>query len=197
MSRTLHPLGKPRVKVVVTRKAALRERHHSAPELRALARVDVILAHEGQLAVTADAIDRDSGRQCTDSVAVPDQHRHNARRQEKSPGRIDAERAKLDTAAVDVLDQDGLTSFLIELKHRNVVLAAGKDIVALELNGARGTIRDVSKPAIGMDVDFAAGDRRLTPRCCCGGKASGNHRRKRSTVDLVTTAFHPAQSIRT
>src|SRR5262245_65243259 len=60
--------------------ARLRQRDHAAPELLTLAGVDVVFAHERELAVAGDAIDHDAGGQRLDRVAVA--HRERPRSEE-------------------------------------------------------------------------------------------------------------------
>src|SRR5580658_10241057 len=68
------------------------QRDHAGPELLLLRRgVDVILAGESELAVVADPIKYDRGRQRRNLLALAYRHRPDRGRHEQLAGRVDAE----------------------------------------------------------------------------------------------------------
>src|SRR5262245_64375335 len=140
---------------------ALRQRHHPAPELLALACVDVVFAHEGEPAVIADAIDHDAGGERLDLVAFVHGQRADARRDQQPAARADAEGAQVDALAVDGLDQLRLAGRRVDGEHRDVVLAAVEHLLALELDLALVAVGEIDETAVGMDVDRAGALRRL------------------------------------
>src|ERR1700687_281469 len=103
---TSSPASRPR------RNRGLGQRHHTAPELRRLAGVDVIFAHEAELPVGPDAIDRQPRAAIGDVVALAHQNVLDALRHQHAPRGIDREGAQLDAVAVDVLDKVRLAGLL-------------------------------------------------------------------------------------
>src|SRR5206468_1089989 len=86
---------------------------HTHPEHGLAADVDVVLAYEGELAIVADAEDRQTGRECTDRVAVPHVHWKIVLGHEHASAWIDVERAWMDGAGLGVLDRARLAGRLI------------------------------------------------------------------------------------
>src|SRR6266852_873894 len=82
------------------RRNGLGQRHHTAPELRRLAGVDVIFAHETELPVSPDSIDRQPRAERGNIVPVANQQGLNARCYEQAPRRVDRERPELDAVAI-------------------------------------------------------------------------------------------------
>ena len=62
--------------------------------------------------------------------------------------------------ALDGLDQLRFAGLCIDREHRNVILAAVEDLLALNVDLALVTIGDIDEAAVGMDVDGAT----LLPR---------------------------------
>jgi hypothetical protein len=60
-------------------------------------------------------------------------------------------------ARVDILDQCGLARTLIDGKHGDRVLAAGKDPFPLELGRAAGPVGEIDEPAVGMSLSVREG----------------------------------------
>jgi len=90
-------------------KALLRlQRHHPHPEHHLVADVDVVFAHEGQLAVVADAKHRQAGGYCLHRIAVPHVHRQVVLRDQKAAARVDVKGARVDLLRLDVLDRSRL-----------------------------------------------------------------------------------------
>src|SRR5262249_1737230 len=141
--------------------ARLCQRDHAAPELLALAGVDVVLAHERKPAVAGDAIDHDAGRQGLDRVAVAHRKRPDARRHEQLSARVDAEGSQVDAVAFDGLDEGRLPGLRMDGEPRNVVLAAVKDLLAFELDLALVAVGEINEAAVRMHVDRARALRRF------------------------------------
>src|SRR5262249_20264311 len=139
-----HPTAAPARRV-----ARLCQRDHAAPELLALAGVNVVFAHEREPAVAGEAIDHDPGGQRLDCVAVADREWPNARRHQKSPARVDAEGSQMDTVALDCLDEARLAGLRIDREHRNVVLAAVEDLLAFEVDLALVAVGEIDETAVG------------------------------------------------
>src|SRR5437762_8186057 len=121
------------------------ELDHSHPEHRLAADVDVVLACEGELAVVADAEDRQTGWNRPDRVAISHVHWKIMLGHEHAPARIDVKRARMDGARLDVLDRGRLAGRLIDRVHHDAVLAALEYLLALEVDGVLGTIRPVQE----------------------------------------------------
>src|SRR6185436_3270484 len=62
---------------------------------------------------------------------------------------------ELNAVSIDVLDRGGLACLFVQSKHRDVVLAARENVLAAELDRARRAVRDVSEPAIRMNMNGA------------------------------------------
>src|SRR5215475_2886995 len=133
--------------------------HHAHPEHGLAADVDVVLAYEGELAVVADAEDRQTGGDGPDRVAVSHVHRKIVLGHEHASTWIDVKRARMDGARLDVLDRSRLAGRLVDRVHHDAVLAALEHLLALEIHGVLSPIRPVQKTAVRMHVD---GARRLT-----------------------------------
>src|SRR5580765_4596436 len=86
---------------------------HTHPEHGLAADVDVVLAYEGELAVVADAEDRQTGRHGPDCVAVSHVHWKIVLGHEHPSTWIDVERAWVDGSGLDVLDRARLAGRLI------------------------------------------------------------------------------------
>src|ERR1700747_934730 len=119
--------------------------HHAHPEHGRAPDVDVVLAYEGELAVVANAEDRQTGRDGPDRVAVSHVHRKIVLGHEHAPTWIDVERPRMDRTGLDVLDRARLARGLIDRVHHDAVLAALEHFLALELDRVLGAIRPVEK----------------------------------------------------
>ena len=97
-----------------------------------------------------------AGRERGDGVAVAHGHRHNARRDQQAPARIDAEGAQMDRARFAMLDQRRLASGLVDRENRNVVLAAVGNLLAFEVNDPGIAVGHIDELPRGMDVDRSA-----------------------------------------
>src|SRR5882757_1113486 len=100
---------------------ASRQRDDAGPELHEAAGVDIVFSRERQLAIIADAIEDEGGRQCR---AVAQRHRQDAGRDQQPSARIDGEGAEMNGAGLDVLDQRRLAAGLVDGERRDVVLPA-------------------------------------------------------------------------
>src|SRR5512145_912797 len=72
--------AEPRQLLTSSCRLLLRQRDHTAPELHELPCLDIVLAHKVELAVAADAIHAQTGRERGDRIPVEHGHRQNARR---------------------------------------------------------------------------------------------------------------------
>jgi hypothetical protein len=97
------------------------QRHHPHPEHHLVADVDVVFAHEGQLAVAADAKHRQAGRYCLYRIAVPHIHRQIVLRDQNAAARIYVKGAGVDLLRLDVLDRSWLAGGLIDRIHDDAV----------------------------------------------------------------------------
>src|SRR5262249_37794273 len=149
--------------------ARLCQRDHAAPELLALAGVDVVLAHERKPAVAGDAIDHDAGRQGLDRVAVAHRKRPDARRHEQLSARVDAEGSQVDAVAFAGLEEGQLPGLRLDPDDGNVVLAAVEGLLALELGLAVVAVGEIDVGALGVRVDRAVALR----GCDVGGIGQG------------------------
>src|SRR5205814_338561 len=129
--------------------------NHPHPEHGLAGHVDIVLAYEGELAVVADAEDRQTGRDGPDRVAVSHVHREIVLGHEHASTRIDVKRARMDGARLDVLYRRWLAGGLVDRVHRDAVLAALEHLLALVLHGVLGSIRPIEKPAVRMHVNRA------------------------------------------
>src|SRR5881628_1822058 len=91
-------------------RASTLQLHHAHPEHGLATDVDVVLAYEGELAVVADAEDRQTGRDGPDRVAVSHVHRKIVLGHQYASTWIDVERAWMDGTGLDVLDRDRLAA---------------------------------------------------------------------------------------
>src|SRR5215831_8672447 len=131
--------------------------NHPHPEHRRAADLDVVLSHEGELAVVANAEDRQTGRDGPDRVAVSHIHGKIVLGHQHAATRIDVKRARMDGTRLDVLDRRRLAAGLIDRVHHDAVLAALEHLLALEIDRVLGTIRAVQKSSVWMDVDGTGG----------------------------------------
>src|SRR5262245_22059113 len=129
--------------------------NHTHPEHRRAADVDVVLAHEGELAVVANAEDRQTGRDGPDRIAVSHIDRKIVLGHEHPSTRIDVKRAWMDCPGLDVLDGGRLPGGLVDRIYHDAVLAALEHHMALDIHQVLGTIRPIQKAAVRMHVDRA------------------------------------------
>ena len=99
----------------------LLQRNHTHPEHSLVADVDIVFAREGQLAVIADAEQREAGRYCPDRIAVPHIHRQIVLRDQNAAARVDVKGAGVDLLRLDVLDRSWLAGGLIDRIHDDAV----------------------------------------------------------------------------
>lgn len=136
------------------RPGRLCQRDHSGPELLLFrARLDLVFAREGELAVAADAVHDDGGGKRGDVHAFADRHRPDRSGDEDPRRWIDPEGAQVIGVSVSVLDQRRLAAALIDGKDRDRVLAARKHLLALELAQPPGAVGEIDKAPVGTDVD--------------------------------------------
>src|SRR6476620_5062729 len=110
------------------------ERHHAHPEHELVADVNVVLAHERELAVVSDAECRKPGRARDDLVTLPHIHRQIVLCHEQASARVDVEGARMYFLRLDVLDQRRLARCLIDRVHGDAVLAALEHLLALVID---------------------------------------------------------------
>ena len=67
--------------------------------------------------------------------------------------RVDAEGAQLNAAAVEVLNERRLAGGLIDRKHGNAVLAAGREFSRAGSRSRKGAVGQIDEFAVGMNVD--------------------------------------------
>ena len=72
------------------------QRDHPHPEHRLISDIDVVFAHEGQLAVIAEAENREAGGYCLYRIAVPHIHRQIVLRDQNAAARVDVKGARMD-----------------------------------------------------------------------------------------------------
>ena len=65
------------------------QRDHPHPEHCLISYIDVVFAHEGQLAVIAEAENREAGGYCLYRIAVSDIYRQIVLRDQQAPARVD------------------------------------------------------------------------------------------------------------
>src|SRR5262245_26866761 len=138
--------------------------NHAHPEHGLAANVDVVLACEGELAIVADAEDRQTGWDGPDRVAVSHVHRKIVLGHEHAPTWIDVKRARMDGARLDVLDRSRLAGGLVDRVHHDAVLAALEHPLALEFHRVLRAIRSIEEPAVRVHVDGAGRLTRLAVR---------------------------------
>src|SRR5258708_21930133 len=131
----------------------LRQRDHAAPELVFAAHVHIVLAHEVELAVGTDAVNREAGGERLDSGAVAYREWNLARCDQHASSRIQPEGAQRNAAAVDVLDQRRLAGRLVDRERRDAVLATSKHLLAFELHRGGGAVGNIERAALGIDVN--------------------------------------------
>src|SRR5271169_5425474 len=104
------------MRVLPAHTAPRSERNHAAPELLMRAGIDVVLALQLELAVTADVKNAELGRNGFGAAHVADRHRLDAGGDQHAAPWLDAEGAQLDGVAVGILDQGRLAARLIDGK---------------------------------------------------------------------------------
>src|SRR5205085_11203396 len=122
------------------------------PEHGFVADIDIVLAHERQLPVIADAEDREPSRYCPYRIAIPHIHRQIVLGDQHAPTWINVERARVYLLGLDVLYRRRLVGGLIDRVHDDAVFTALEDLLALKLGSRLGTICPVQKTAVRMDV---------------------------------------------
>src|SRR5262245_38630615 len=95
---------------------------------------------------------------------------------------MNPEGAELHPMAIHILDQGGLTRFVIERTDGDGVVAPGQDVLALEWDGASRAVGDVSKSTVWMQVDCS--------RTFAGGQLAA--RRGKRRLDEKRGAREPA-----
>src|SRR5882762_11670067 len=72
------------------------QRHHPHPEHRLVTDIDIVLARESQLAVTANTEHRQASGYCVYRLTVPHVYRQIVLRYQEAPARIDVKGARVD-----------------------------------------------------------------------------------------------------
>ena len=116
------------------------QRHHPHPEHGSVTDVDFVLAREGQLAVIADAENRQAGGECLYRVAVPHIDRQIIFGDQQAPARVDVKGAWMYLLGLDVLDQCRLPGGLIDRVDDDAVFTTLEDWLALKLDRGLGTV---------------------------------------------------------
>src|SRR5262249_8660841 len=133
----------------------LSDRYHAAPELRVFAGIHFVVVREGKLAVGADAEGCDVRRDRLQAGSVAHELGLDVRNSQHARARVERERAGIDAAYVFVLDQGRLPSRLVDRIYGDVVLAPGKDVLAVNLDRVVGAIGEIEEPAVRMRVKRA------------------------------------------
>src|SRR5262249_466111 len=125
----------------------------SAPELRLVADINVILSHEREFAIAANAEDGEAGAERLDAATFTHQKRLDAGCDHHTRAGIKGERAQLDSAAADVLDESGLTAGRMDRKHGDTILAPRENFPAVKVNRRRRPVRLIKEPAARVNMD--------------------------------------------
>src|SRR5260370_30856165 len=133
------------------------QRHHPHPEHGFVADVDIVLAHECQLAVTADAEYREASRYRRYRIAFPHIDRQVMLRNQHPPAWVNVKRARVELLRLDLLYRRLLAGGLIDRVYDDAVFTTLENLLALKLGRRLGTICPVHKTAVRMDV----------ARACC------------------------------
>src|SRR5690349_19904020 len=110
------------------RHSGLLERHHAHPEHNFAADIDVVLAHEGELAVISDAKHGKAGSYSANLVAFAHVHRQVVLHYHHAPTRIDVKRARMDTTRFDVLNGIRLAGRRVDRVNDDAVFAAFENL---------------------------------------------------------------------
>src|SRR5437762_7020166 len=144
MAWSLH-LSKTKIRVQTNVSLEL---HHAHPEHGLAVDVDVVLAYEGELAIVADAENRQTGWDGPDRVAVSHGRRKIVLGHQQASTWIDVKRARMDGTGLDVLDRGRLAGGLVDRVHHDAVLAALEHLLALEIDRVLGAIRPIQNTAV-------------------------------------------------
>src|SRR4051794_8625598 len=129
------------------------QRHHAHPEHRLVADFDIVFAHEGQLAITADAHHRQASMYGLDRIALPHIHWQVVFDDQHAPARVDVKSPRVYAAGLDVLDRRRFAGGLIDGVHHDAVLATFEYRPTLKLDRGFSAIRPVQKTTVRMDVN--------------------------------------------
>ena len=121
------------------------QRHYSHPEHGFVADIDIVLAHERQLAVIADAENRQASGEGLYCVAIPHIDRQIVLGDQQASGRVNMKGAWVYLLGLDVLDWCRLAGGLIDRIRDNAVFPTLEDLFALKLNRCLGSIRPYTK----------------------------------------------------
>src|SRR6201984_1127018 len=114
------------------------QRHHPHPEHGFVADVDIVLAHERQLAVIADAEHREASRHCRYRIALPHIDRQVMLRNQHAPAWINVKRARVYLLGLDVLYRRRLAGGLIDRVHDDAVFTTLENLLSLKLGRRLG-----------------------------------------------------------
>src|SRR6185437_4118260 len=122
-----------------------------------IAGVDFVVVGKTKSAVGADMVGREIGRHRLDAVALAHQHGLDVGGDHHAAAWIEREGTRVNAVSVGVLDPRRLAAYGIDGKHRDVVLAAGKNLLALEIDRVAGAVADIDGAAVGVDMHGAGG----------------------------------------
>jgi hypothetical protein len=127
------------------------------PPLQLAVQHGVVLAHESELAVIADAKHAERGRRKARVVTVFHPHIANAGGDEQTPAGIDAEGAHVVRLRVDTLDAGVLAGALVDGEDRDAIFAPGKHLLAVEFDFGVGAVGSIDEFAVGVHMNGAGG----------------------------------------
>jgi len=110
------------------------QRHHTHPEHGFVADIDVVFAHECQLAIIADAEHRQACGYCLYRVTITHIDRKIVLRDQQAATRVDVKGARVDLLGLDVLDQGRLAGRLVDRISDDAVFATFEDLLTLKLD---------------------------------------------------------------
>src|SRR2546423_1893083 len=104
------------------------------PEHGFAADIDVVLPHESQLAVVANAEHREAGRQRFYRIAVSHIYRQVVLCDQQTRAWIEVKSARMDLLRFDMLDRGRLAGGLIDRVYDDAVFAASENLPTLKLD---------------------------------------------------------------
>ena len=136
---------RPRVRVNACAISRRLQRHHSHPEHGPVADIDIVRAHEDQLAVIAHPKHRQAGGDCLNRITVPYIYRQIVLADQQASARVDMKCTRVYLLRLDVLDRRRLAGGLIDRIDDDAVFTAFEDWLTLKLR--RGESRRVDRNA--------------------------------------------------